>query len=283
MRYEGVDTIEFDMFIASRSCGQVIDADPETTNLVQEFGEGLSKKPETEQTEKFKEDLYINAFGEDPHGCVRCMDRGITCNKFRNLSSSNTPTTEIKEQIDELQQLKDVLKCDIKNVELLKFEFVNQKEDFFQEKERMIAEVRREFGEDLDHMKVSLDYFVSLVDSSTLQAALSCVSTRGEKVGAGWAKESNECDYRPVQVGSDVVLFYSEIPKESVVEGMLLSIDLNEKIDEVALGYEHVKVVIRKTIKPNYFLERSPRGVTTIRQAIEKSVAWEYVNVSIIS
>ncbi|KAG8373547.1 hypothetical protein BUALT_Bualt11G0035900 [Buddleja alternifolia] len=34
MRYEGVNTTEFDMFIASRSCRKGIDADSETTNLV---------------------------------------------------------------------------------------------------------------------------------------------------------------------------------------------------------------------------------------------------------
>ncbi|KAG8384228.1 hypothetical protein BUALT_Bualt04G0096100 [Buddleja alternifolia] len=34
MRYEGVHTTEFDMFIASRSCGQGIDVDPKTANLV---------------------------------------------------------------------------------------------------------------------------------------------------------------------------------------------------------------------------------------------------------
>ncbi|KAG8384227.1 hypothetical protein BUALT_Bualt04G0096000 [Buddleja alternifolia] len=106
----------------------------------------------------------------------------------------------MNEQIDEMQQLKDVLKRDIKEVELLKLELVNQKEKFFKEKEHMIAEMRREFGEELDHMKVSLDYFMSLVESSTLQATLS-------RVGAGWARESNEYDYPPVQVGSDVVLF----------------------------------------------------------------------------
>ncbi|KAG8369916.1 hypothetical protein BUALT_Bualt14G0063100 [Buddleja alternifolia] len=108
--------------------------------------------------------------------------------------------------------------------------------------------------------------------------------TQGNKnvphyVVAGNATEINTFDCRPVEVGNDVILFCSEIPKEIVAEGMLLSMDPNEKIDEFALGHEYVKVVIKKAMKPDYFLIRPRRGISTIRQAVGKSVAWEYVNV----
>ncbi|KAG8377405.1 hypothetical protein BUALT_Bualt08G0029600 [Buddleja alternifolia] len=333
MQQEGEDTTEFDMFIASRSCGQ--GADDETTNIIKELKEGLSKRPEQEQTKEFKKDLYVNAFGEDPHGRVRCMGRGITRNKLRKISSSNAPTTQMRGQIEEFRQLKDVLTHELKEVELLKQDLINQKEEISKEREQ----VRKEFREELDHMQVSLDFFVSLVDPSALQSALSRVKTYGETivnkvnpladtcgtqlstdkdtpptkqqlrpypdfpmpheliyeknvdaptqgnknvphyVVAGNATEINTFDCRPVEVGSDVILFCSEIPKEIVVEGMLLSMDPNEKIDEFALGHEYVKVVIRKAMKPDYFLIRPRRGISTIRQAVGKSVAWEYVNV----
>ncbi|KAL0449140.1 UNVERIFIED_CONTAM: hypothetical protein Slati_1470400, partial [Sesamum latifolium] len=77
-----------------------------------------------------------------------------------------------------------------------------------------------------------------------------------------------------VQVGSNVILFYFEMPKEIVAEGTLLSIDSNEKIYEVALGYEFVKVVIRKAIKPHYLLLRPRKSVNTVQDAVGKSVAW---------
>ncbi|KAG8384356.1 hypothetical protein BUALT_Bualt04G0109600 [Buddleja alternifolia] len=335
MHQEGKDTTEFDMFIASRSCGQ--GADDETTNIIKEFKEGLSKRPEQAQTKEFRKDLYVNAFGEDPHGRVRCMGRGITRNKLRKISSSNAPTTQMRGQIEEFRQLKDVLTHELKEVELLKQDLINQKEEISKEREQ----VRKEFREELDHMQVSLDFFVSLVDPSALQSALSRVRTYGETIAnkvnpladtcgtqlstdkdtpsakqqprpypdfpmpheliyeknvdaptqgnknvphyvvAGNATEINTFDCRPVEVGSDVILFCSE-PKEIVAEGMLLSMDSNEKIDEFALGHEYVKVVIKKAMKPDYFLIRPRRGISTIRQVVGKSVAWEYVNVSVI-
>ncbi|KAG8375897.1 hypothetical protein BUALT_Bualt09G0006900 [Buddleja alternifolia] len=334
MQQEGEDTTEFDMFFASRSCGK--GADDETTNII--LKEGFSKRPEQEQTKEFKKDLYVNAFGEDPHGRVRCMGRGIAYNKLHKISSSNAPTTQMRGQIEEFRQLKDVLTHELKEVELLKQDLINQKEEISKEREQ----VRKEFREELDHMQVSLDFFVSLVDPSALQSALSRVKTYGETLANkvnpladtcgtqlstdkdtppakqqprpypdfsmphelfcniyeknmdaptqgnknvphyvvdGNATEINTFDCRPIKVGSDVILFCSEIPKEIVAEGMLLSMDPNEKIDEFALGHEYVKVVIEKAMKPDYFLIRPRRGISTIRQAVGKSVAWEYVNV----
>ncbi|KAG8365812.1 hypothetical protein BUALT_Bualt17G0010800 [Buddleja alternifolia] len=99
------------------------------------------------------------------------------------------------------------------------------------------------------------------------------------KVTTGNMNENDIYDCSPVEVGSNVILFCLEIPKEIVAEGVLLSMDPNEKIDEIALGHEFVKVVIRKAIQPAYFLMRPRRGVSTVREAVGKSVAWEYVNI----
>ncbi|KAG8363709.1 hypothetical protein BUALT_Bualt19G0050600 [Buddleja alternifolia] len=308
MHQEGEDTTEFDMFIASRSCGQ--GADEETTNIIKELKEGLSKRPEQEQTKEFKKDLYVNAFGEDPYGRVRCMGRGITRNKLRKISSSNAPTTQMRGQIEEFRQLKDVLTHELKEVELLKQDLINQKEEISKEREQ----VRKEFREELDHMQIA-NKVNPLADTCGTQLSTDKdtpsakqqprpypdfpmpheliyeknvdAPTQGNKnvphyVVAGNATEINTFVCRPVEVGSDVILFCSEIPKEIVAEGMLLSMDPNEKIDEFALGHEYVKVVIKKAMKPDYFLIRPHRGISTIRQAVGKSVAWEYVNVSVI-
>ncbi|KAL0439277.1 UNVERIFIED_CONTAM: hypothetical protein Slati_2410700 [Sesamum latifolium] len=69
MQQEGKDTTQLDMFIESRSCGKGIEADPATANLIQEFREGLSKRPESEQTKEFKEDLFVNGLGESTWSC----------------------------------------------------------------------------------------------------------------------------------------------------------------------------------------------------------------------
>ncbi|KAL0439276.1 UNVERIFIED_CONTAM: hypothetical protein Slati_2410600 [Sesamum latifolium] len=164
-----------------------------------------------------------------------------------------------------------------------------------------------------------MDFFTSLIDPSTIQTTLSRGSKHGQKVAneligmpepqsstkesappqpksrkslnfpmppeqvvainADNRRNDNGYNCSPVQVGSNVILFCSEIPKEIVAEGTLLSIDPNEKIDEVALGYEFVKVVIRKAIKPDYLLLRPRRGVNTVQDAVGKSVAWEYIDV----
>ncbi|KAL0405948.1 UNVERIFIED_CONTAM: hypothetical protein Slati_3908700 [Sesamum latifolium] len=189
MQQEGKDTTQLDMFIEFRSCGKGIEADPATANLIQEFREGLSKRPESEQTKEFKEDLFVNSLGEDPHGRVR---------------------------------------------------------------------------------------------SFHIQITLSRGSKHGHKVvaiNADNRRTDNGYNCSPIQVESNVILFCSEISKEIMAEGTLLSIDPNEKIDEVALGYEFIKVVIRKAIKPDYLLLRPRRGVNTIQDVVGKSVAWEYIDV----
>ncbi|KAL0445360.1 UNVERIFIED_CONTAM: hypothetical protein Slati_2258700 [Sesamum latifolium] len=241
MQQEGKDTTQLDMFIESRSCGKGIEADPATANLIQEFREGLSKRPESEQTKEFKEDLFVNGLGEDPHGRVRCMGRGITRHKLCEISSHNAPTPQMVEQLQELQRLKDDLIHEKKEVELMRLELDNRKEEFFKKKKKQLI---RLFAINADNRRNDNGYNCS-----------------------------------PVQVGSNVILFCSEIPKEIVAEGTLLSIDPNEKIDEVALGYEFVKVVIRKAIKPDYLLLRPRRGVNTVQDAVGKSVAWEYIDV----
>jgi len=42
------------------------------------FTQELSKKPESERTREFKKDIFRTAMGDDSHGTVRCLGRGIT-------------------------------------------------------------------------------------------------------------------------------------------------------------------------------------------------------------
>ncbi|KAG8371412.1 hypothetical protein BUALT_Bualt13G0085000 [Buddleja alternifolia] len=284
MRHEGKDTTKFDIFVCSRSGGQGIHADGETSTLV------VSAKH-----------VYFPIAG----------------------------------QIEELRRLKDEVTHEKNGVEQIKLELIKQKEDFAKEKEQVVDEVRREFKDQLEHMKVIMEFFTSLIDPAALQSALSRVTAQGlkftgaidgtherqlntdenirgaekhsqhipnvppshevvaenilrdtsiddyipDKVTTGNMNENDIYDCSPVEVGSNVILFFSEIPKEIVAKGVLLSMDPNEKIDEIALGHEFVKVVIRKAIQPAYFLMRPRRGVSTVREAVGKSVAWEYVNV----
>ncbi|KAL0361072.1 UNVERIFIED_CONTAM: hypothetical protein Sradi_3791700 [Sesamum radiatum] len=123
----------------------------------QEFREGLSKRPESEQTKEFKEDLFVNGLGEDPHGRVRCIGRGITRHKLCEISSHNAPTPQMVEQLQELQRLKDDLIHEKKEVELMRLELDNRKEEFFKEKEQIVDQLRR-FREELDLMKLNMDF-----------------------------------------------------------------------------------------------------------------------------
>ncbi|KAL0420315.1 UNVERIFIED_CONTAM: hypothetical protein Slati_3054400 [Sesamum latifolium] len=243
------------------SYGKGIEADPATANLIQEFREGLSKRPESKQTKEFKEDLFVNGLGEDPLGRVRCMGRGITRHKLCEISSHNAPTPQMVEQLQELQRLKDDLIHERKEVELMRLELDNRKEEFFKEKEQIVDQVANEL------------IGMPEPQSSTKESAPPQPNSR-KSLNFPMSPEQSS------PVGSNVILFYSEIPKEIVVEGTILSIDPNEKIDEVALGYEFVKVVIRKAIKPDYLLLRPRRGVNTVQDAVGKSVAWEYIDSS---
>ncbi|KAK4484199.1 hypothetical protein RD792_011421 [Penstemon davidsonii] len=80
------------------------------------------------------------------------------------------------------------------------------------------------------------------------------------------------------RVGSNVLLYCSELPKESVAEGVVLSMDPKEEIDNVVLGPGFVKVVIKRAIEPNYYLLRPRKGVNTVGQVVGKVVAWQIDN-----
>ncbi|KAG8362641.1 hypothetical protein BUALT_BualtUnG0055600 [Buddleja alternifolia] len=172
MRHEGKDTTKFDIFVCSRSGGQGIHADGETSTLVHGLNEALSKRPESERTKEFKEDLLINAIGEDQHG------RRFTRSKLRKSSSINVQTTQFAGQIEELRRLKDEVTHEKNGVEQIKMELIKQKEDFAKEKEQVVDEVRKEFKDQLEHMKVSMEFFMSFIDPAALQSAMSRVTAQ---------------------------------------------------------------------------------------------------------
>ncbi|KAL3846340.1 hypothetical protein ACJIZ3_003743 [Penstemon smallii] len=181
----------------------------------------------------------------------------------------------------------------------------------------MMNGMRAEFKDEINNMKLNLDYFVSLVDPATLQAALSSVPSLGgqvanlpnvtreqpksaskvtppnfqqhnptpnfltshERAANGNKRHKHTFDCNPCEVGSNVLLFCSEVPKESVAEGVVLSMDPKEEIDDVVLGPGFIKVVIKRAIEPNYYLLRPRKGVNTVGQAVGKIVAWQIANV----
>ncbi|PIN26999.1 hypothetical protein CDL12_00247 [Handroanthus impetiginosus] len=152
MQRDGKSTTKLDVLIESRTCGKGVDVDLETSRLIQGINEELEKIEESQRTMEFKDDLYINALGEDPQGRARCMGRGITHTAL------------------ESEKVKS---------EQMKLELENQKMELDKVKEGVINEVHTEFRDEINHMKLSLDFFVSLVDPATLQAALSNITTHG--------------------------------------------------------------------------------------------------------
>ncbi|PIN08472.1 hypothetical protein CDL12_18950 [Handroanthus impetiginosus] len=255
------------------------------------------------------------------------MGRGIICSKVHHGATLNVQSTLMSEQAEKLLQLKAGLEREKVKNEQMKFELDNQKIEMDKMKEGVVNEVCAEFRDEINHMKLSLDFFVSLVELATLQSALSRVTSHEAQLttneitspqihqhsvsnscitnlqaGKQIAKASNFIDESQLSVdkefipyiiqeshplletpphelvGSAVVLLCTKIPKEVVAEGVILIMDPTEEIDKVSLGPEFVKVVIKKATKRNRYLERPHRGVNTIKDAVGKIVAWEFVN-----
>ena len=80
----------------------------------------------------------------------------------------------------------------MKNEEL-KLELDSQKMELGKVKEGVINDVRAEFRDEINHMKLSLDFFVSLVDPATLQTALSRVTSHGAQKIANEVLPSEIC------------------------------------------------------------------------------------------
>ncbi|KAG8384254.1 hypothetical protein BUALT_Bualt04G0099000 [Buddleja alternifolia] len=177
-----------------------------------ELKEGLSKRPEQEQTKEFK-DLYVNALSEDPHGRVRCMGRDPSA-----LQSALSRVKTYSETVaNKVNLLGDTCGTQLST-----------------DKDTPPAKQQPRPYPDFPMPR-------ELIYEKNVDAPTQSNKNVPHYVVAGNATEINTFDCRPVEVESDVILFCSEIPKEIVAEGMLLSI-------------------------------------STIRQAVGKSVAWEYVN-----
>ncbi|PIN04927.1 hypothetical protein CDL12_22534 [Handroanthus impetiginosus] len=185
MQRDGKSTTKLDVLIESRTCGKGVDADLETSRLIMfiSLGQGISEELEkvekSQRTMEFKDDLYINALGEDPQGRARCMGTGITHSKLRHASVSNVQSVLMPEQLEEFWQLKAGLESEKVKSEQMKLELENQKMELDKVKEGVINEVCTKFRDEINHMKLSLDFFVSLVDLATLQAVLSNITTHG--------------------------------------------------------------------------------------------------------
>ncbi|KAG8369264.1 hypothetical protein BUALT_Bualt15G0133400 [Buddleja alternifolia] len=114
-----------------------------------------------------------------------------TAQKKYQQRTGKTPFPLLKQMIagqtEDLRRLKDEVTHGKKEVEQMKLELMNQKEDLAKEKEQ---------------------------DPASLQSALSRVTALGVKVTTENMMGNDIYDCNPVKVGSDVVLFCSEIPKE---------------------------------------------------------------------
>ncbi|KAG8391153.1 hypothetical protein BUALT_Bualt01G0158200 [Buddleja alternifolia] len=73
----------------------------ETSNLIKQMRDSISRVPEAERTAELEERVWIEFMGEDGHGRVKCAGRGIKPSKRRHTLSSNEV---IKKKIQEVVQ-----------------------------------------------------------------------------------------------------------------------------------------------------------------------------------
>ncbi|KAG8366029.1 hypothetical protein BUALT_Bualt17G0033600 [Buddleja alternifolia] len=73
----------------------------ETSNLIKQMRDSISRVPEAEHTAELEERVWIEFMGEDGHGRVKCAGRGIKPSKRRHTLSSNEV---IKKKIQEVVQ-----------------------------------------------------------------------------------------------------------------------------------------------------------------------------------
>ncbi|KAG8380340.1 hypothetical protein BUALT_Bualt06G0005400 [Buddleja alternifolia] len=92
---EGKFPSRIDIFCESRP------VTPETSNLIKQMRDSISRVPEAERTAELEERVWIEFMGEDGHGRVKCAGRGIKPSKRRHTLSSNEV---IKKKIQEVVQ-----------------------------------------------------------------------------------------------------------------------------------------------------------------------------------
>ncbi|KAG8383502.1 hypothetical protein BUALT_Bualt04G0019900 [Buddleja alternifolia] len=92
---EGKFPSRIDIFCESRPVTS------ETSNLIKQMRDSISRVPEAEHTAELEERVWIEFMGEDGHRRVKCAGRGIKPSKRRHTLSSNEV---IKKKIQEVVQ-----------------------------------------------------------------------------------------------------------------------------------------------------------------------------------
>ncbi|XP_028060758.1 uncharacterized protein LOC114264356 [Camellia sinensis] len=81
------------------------------------------------------------------------------------------------------------------------------------------------------------------------------------------------------EVGQEVELLTSKLPKQVVAIGIVISKDPSKVVGGQRLGPEFWEVRITKAIKPRQNLVKALEGVKTVGDAHHKCVAWPSVDV----
>lgn len=68
-----------------------------------------------------------------------------------------------------------------------------------------------------------------------------------------------------------------------MAEGIIISINPVKEVGGLKLGPEFCEVLIEKAIKPRQYLVRRHQGAITVGEAINKCVAWRFVDVLYIN
>ncbi|KAL0288238.1 UNVERIFIED_CONTAM: protein LEO1, partial [Sesamum radiatum] len=265
MMMKGTDPSTLDVWLESRSRGKGFE-DDDTLDLHTHFTRELSKKPELERDKDFKEQIFKNAMGEERYKRLSQVKTGKRT--FENVIASMSCVQEI----EELKMLKHGLIEEREKMKQIQDEFNHEKEKLRLEKEKVTS-----LGEKLELLISQLPTISSMLTiqtqvpgaSSLRQETLSALkdvssSKEQEVVGERSRKEKFIADYSKA----------FNIPKKIIAEGVVVG-----TIGQEGVPSGFVRVYVEKAHIPQEKLQRPSKGVTTIGEAVNQCVYWEFVNV----
>ncbi|GAA0142510.1 hypothetical protein LIER_03393 [Lithospermum erythrorhizon] len=230
--------------------------------------------PPEERTTEFREKLYNEAICNDKHRRDTCIGKRIHKKSRGTSSSVISHTTLEREQLrEELDKLKQ------------------ETEEFNHFKEKMIME-RQQEKEELNIKFNQINELISLYGppQSSPRFASCSANVPSQEHGASSTGRHTRSVLEPRILpnivsldGIKVNLFSFGIPKIVDAEGVLVSKDPEEKVDNVPLGPDDWKIFVATAVHPNYeFCREANKKVSTIGRVIGKYVAWPISNVSIL-
>ncbi|KAG8372705.1 hypothetical protein BUALT_Bualt12G0094500 [Buddleja alternifolia] len=247
------------------------------------FKQELSKKPESERTREFKETLFKNAMGEN-NSRVRSLERR---RKRAALAAFGSTTFQQQEDKEEMQKLKNEMKEEREKLEYMKDEFNREKNELLIEKEKVnnLTKKLEMFIGQFSAISSVMSHSAQVPDASSshgktingFTSSPNPPSPEEQIVGRKSNKQKTVQDYyvNSIKIGTRVHLFCHGIPKNIVGQGLVVSMDDDEKKDDHA----YVKVYVEKALIPCEKLRRPHEGARVIGEAVHKCIYWDFVGV----